>query len=160
MYEYDKNNVGASQIVRSYSELCKLKTFEERYEYLKLSGRVGEETFGTNRHLNQVLYRNSAEWQRFRRDIIVRDNGCDLGIQDRIICPDVGFKIPRTSSIYIHHLNPLTPEDIINKSRKIFDPENVICCSFKTHQAIHYGDKKLLEPELIERRPFDTCPWR
>lgn len=152
--------MGTFKILRSYKELCKLKTFDERYEYLKLHGRVGEETFGTDRHLNQVLYRNSAEWKHFRDTIIIRDNGCDLGIQDRVICPDVGFKIPRTSNIYIHHLNPLTKEDIINRSSKIFDPDNVICCSFRTHQAIHYGDSSLLEPTLVERRPFDTCPWR
>jgi hypothetical protein len=144
---------------KSYSEMCQFQTFEERYEYLKLAGHVGEETFGCDRYLNQILY-NTPEWKNFRRDIIIRDNGCDLGIQDRVIAPDIGVRLPRTSNVYIHHINPITKEDVLRRKPMIFDPENVICCSFKTHQAIHYGDSNLLEQQLVERRPNDTCPWR
>lgn len=146
--------------MKSYSELIRLKTFEERYEYLKLNGRVGEETFGYDRYVNQVLYSKSQEWKRVRRDVIIRDNGCDLGIEDRIISPLEGIKLPRTSNVYIHHINPITKEDIINRSPLIFDLENLICCSFDTHQAIHYGDKNLLTFQPIIRVPNDTCPWR
>lgn len=144
---------------RTYSDMCQYDTFEERYEYLKLAGKVGETTFGCDRYLNQILY-NTPEWKRFRRQVIIRDNGCDLGIQDRIICPDVNFKVPKTANIYIHHIEPITKEDIINRNPCIFDMNNVICCSFKTHQAIHYGDATLLESKLVERYPNDTCPWR
>lgn len=140
--------------------MIRLKTFEERYEYLKLNGRVGEETFGYDRYVNQVLYSKSPEWKRVRRDVIIRDNGCDLGIEDRIISPLEGIKLPRTSNVYIHHINPITKEDIINRSPLIFDLENLICCSFDTHQAIHYGDKNLLTFQPIIRVPNDTCPWR
>lgn len=134
-------------------------TFEDRYNYLKLNGHVGKETFGCDRYLNQILY-TTPEWRRFRRDIIIRDNGCDLAISDREICPDVKGTIPRTSSIYIHHINPLTKEDIINRDPKIFDPDNAVCVSFDTHQAIHYGDSNLLEKQWTPRSPNDTCPWR
>lgn len=140
--------------------MCTFSTFEERYRYLKLSGIVGEETFGCNRYLNQILY-NTPEWKSFRRQIIIRDNGCDLGIQDRVICPDMGgIKVPRTSNVYIHHINPITAEDVVRRKPCIFDPNNVICCSFRTHEAIHYGDESLLAVEFIERKPNDTCPWR
>lgn len=145
--------------MKSYSEMLKFKTFEERFNYLKLQGRVGEETFGTDRYLNQLLYSN-PEWRRLRRDIIIRDDGCDLAISDRQICPDVSGPIPRTSNVYIHHINPLTREDVINHSPKVFDPENVVCVSFDTHQAIHYGDSNLLAKPWTPRRPNDTCPWR
>ena len=135
---------------RSYSELIRLKTFEDRFDYLYLGGGVGEETFGCNRYLNQVFYR-SKEWRKFRRDIIVRDLGCDLGIEDRDIY----------GMIIIHHLNPITIDDIIQKRFEILlNPENAICTSENTHKAIHYSDKELLILNPIERTKNDTCPWR
>lgn len=134
---------------RSYSELIKLSTFEERYEYLRLGGRVGKETFGYDRYLNQILY-TSDDWRSFRHPIIIRDNGCDLGCE--------GFELH--SRIIVHHINPITVEDVINRSPKVFDPENVICTSLNTHQAIHYGDKTMLPLLPVERTRHDTCPWR
>ena len=134
---------------RYYSELITLPTFIERFRYLKLDGSVGMDTFGHDRWLNQVLYR-SAEWKRFRNGIIVRDNGCDLGDPDR----------PIFGKILIHHINPLTIEDVLNRSPKIFDEENVICTQLITHNAIHYGDESILYQEPITRKPNDTCPWK
>lgn len=125
-----------------------MPTFEERYEYLKLSGQVGAQTFGGDRYLNQAFYR-SQKWRLFRNRIIIRDDGCDLGLD--------GYPIPR--GIIVHHLNPLTVDDIENERGCVFDPENVICVSHYTHEAIHYGDKSLL-PELPkERIPGDTRLW-
>lgn len=135
--------------MRSYSELIKLPTFEERYRYLKLGGTVGENTFGHARYLNQIFYQ-SPEWRRFRRDVIVRDNGCDLAMP--------GWTI--TDKIYIHHLNPITLEDIERRNPSILDPENAVAVSFGTHQAIHYGDESLLSIGFTERTPNDTIPWR
>ena len=135
-------------IIKSYSELITIPTFVERYEYLKLGGKVGEETFGFDRYLNQTLYR-SSEWKRFRRDIILRDNGCDLACEDREIY----------GKIIIHHINPITLEDIHKRNPMIFDPDNVIATSLDTHNAIHYGDDSLLF-EIVDRQPNDTCPWR
>lgn len=137
--------------IKTYSELITLPTFLERYRYLKLGGVVGRETFGHARHLNQVLY-GSGEWKRFRRDIILRDNGCDLGCE--------GFEIYGNANIYIHHIVPITAKDIIERNPMIFDPDNVISTSFGTHNAIHYGDESLLCIGPIERTPYDTCPWR
>lgn len=134
---------------KTYEELIKLKTFKERYRYLKLSGRIGEETFGFNRYLNQVFYR-SKEWKQFRNKIIIRDNGCDLGID--------GMEIH--SKILIHHINPITKKDILERSELLMDENNVICVSHNTHEAIHYGDESLLQDEYIPRRPNDTIPWR
>ena len=134
---------------KRYSELIKLPTFEERFEYLKLDGRVGKETFGWDRIFNQSFY-HSPEWKALRRDVIIRDNGCDLGIEDREIF----------DKIIVHHINPLTKEQLLNLDPCIFDMENLISCSHNTHNAIHYGDKSLLPQDPIERRPFDTCPWR
>lgn len=134
---------------KTYEELVKLKTFKERYRYLKLSGRIGEETFGFNRYLNQVFYR-SKEWKQFRNKIIIRDNGCDLGID--------GMEIH--SKILIHHINPITKKDILERSELLMDENNVICVSHITHEAIHYGDESLLQDEYIPRRPNDTIPWR
>lgn len=135
---------------KTYSELITLPTFEERYHYLKLGGVVGEETFGYDRYLNQVFY-SSKEWKTFRRDIIVRDMGCDLGIEDR--------EIGRT--ILIHHMNPITLADIHQRNLDVLlNPENVICTSLNTHNAIHYGDESLLVLAPIERSRNDTCPWR
>lgn len=134
---------------KTYEELIKLKTFKERYRYLKLSGRIGEETFGFNRYLNQVFYR-SKEWKQFRDKIIIRDNGCDLGID--------GMEI--RNKILIHHINPITKKDILERSELLMDENNVICVSHNTHEAIHYGDESLLQDEYIPRRPNDTIPWR
>lgn len=135
--------------IKSYSELIMIPTFVERFEYLKLDGTIGIDTFGHDRWLNQVLYR-SPEWKRFRNRIIIRDNGCDLGIEGREI----------QGKIIIHHLNPLTIEDVINRSYKIFDEENVISTMLLTHNAIHYGDEDLLMKDPIIRTANDTCPWR
>jgi hypothetical protein len=134
---------------KSYEELVKLKTFKERYRYLKLSGRVGEETFGCDRYLNQVFYR-SKEWKDFRNKIIIRDNGCDLGIEGM----EIHYKL------LIHHINPITKRDILERSPMLMDENNVICVSHNTHEAIHYGDESLLIEEYVPRRPNDTCPWR
>lgn len=135
--------------IRTYSELITLPTFTERFEYLKLGGSIGRETFGFDRYLNQRLYQ-TPEWKRFRRDIIIRDNGNDLACE--------GYQIG--GKILIHHIDPITVEDVINRHPKIFDPDNVISTSLNTHNAIHYGDANLLIVEPIERRPNDTCPWR
>ena len=138
-----------TKMIRTYSELRTYKTFIDRYNYLKLRGSVGVETFGFDRYLNQVLYR-SRRWRRTRDGIILRDNGCDLGVE--------GYDI--YDKIIIHHMNPLTIEDIENDIDDIYDPEFLISVSFNTHQAIHYGDENLLPKEPIERKPYDTCPWR
>lgn len=137
------------KMIRTYSELRTYKTFIDRYNYLKLRGSVGIETFGYDRYLNQVLYR-SRRWRRTRDGIILRDNGCDLGVE--------GYDI--YDKIIIHHMNPLTIEDIEDDVDEIYDPEFLISVSFNTHQAIHYGDESLLPKEPIERKPYDTCPWR
>ena len=136
-------------LIRTYSELITIPTFEERFEYLKLNGSVGLETFGHDRYLNQILY-NSPEWRRFRPEIIVRDNGCDLACE--------GYEI--FGKILIHHINPITAKDILNRNPKVFDPENVITTVHNTHNAIHYGDENLLITAPIERSRNDTCPWR
>lgn len=135
--------------IKSYSELMSFPTFEERYEYLRIGSRVGEATFGYDRYLNQILYK-SPEWRRFRDEIIIRDNGCDLG------CPDRELH----ERIIVHHINPITVEDVVNRSPKVFDSENVICVSHNTHEAIHYGNEDLLIKDPVERKPYDTCPWR
>lgn len=136
-------------MIRTYSELMVLPTFEERYEYVRIGGRVGDETFGFDRYLNQMFY-NSHEWRRFRRDIIVRDMGCDLAIEDR----EIG------GLIIVHHLNPINIDDVLRRSEVLMNPENVICVSDNTHKAIHYGDESLLTTAPVERRRNDTCPWR
>lgn len=136
-------------IIRTYSELITLPTFEERYRYLKLNGRVGEETFGFDRYLNQIFYR-SKEWQRLRDEIIVRDNGCDLGIEGREIY----------GRILIHHMNPISKDDILNRSDFLLNPEYLICTVKNTHDAIHYGDEELLVTIPRERSKYDTCPWK
>lgn len=136
-------------MIRTYSELITLSTFEERYEYLRLDGRVGEETFGFDRYINQVFYK-SKEWLSLRNKIIIRDNGCDLGIRGREI----------EGRILIHHMNPISKEDILNRSDFLLNPEYLICTIKNTHNAIHYGDDSLLIKSPIERRRNDTCPWR
>ena len=137
--------------MKTYSELIKLPTFEERYEYLRLGGTVGEFTFNGHRALNQALYM-SSKWRAFRREVAIRDDGCDLA------CPD--HRISGGTKLIIHHLNPLTIEDIANGSPSIFDMENVITTIMNTHQAIHYGDKSLLIDKPIVRCEGDTCLWR
>lgn len=136
---------------KSYSELITLQTFEERFRYLKLGGEIGKETFGFDRYLNQAFY-STLEWKNFRRDMIIRDMGCDLGIPDR----EIG------GIIILHHINPISMADIRQKNIEVLlNPENVICVSHNTHNAIHYGDESILTPSsLVERRPNDTCPWR
>ena len=136
-------------IIRTYSELITLPTFEERFQYLKLNGQVGESTFGFDRYLNQLFYK-SDEWLRLRDQIIIRDNGCDLGVEGREI----------HGRILIHHMNPIRKEDILNRSRYLLDPEFLICTVKRTHDAIHYGDENLLLTIPKERRKNDTCPWR
>lgn len=138
-----------SMMNKSYLELIQIPTFQERYEYLKIGGRIGEETFGFDRHLNQTLYR-SSEWKRFRRQVIIRDKGCDLGCE--------GYEL--YDKILIHHINPITINDVLDRASCVFDPNNVICTSLNTHNAIHYGDSELLVTEPIERTKNDTCPWK
>lgn len=137
---------------KTYTELLTLPTFEERFRYLKLDGAVGDITFGHTRFLNQALY-NSWEWKRIRREVIIRDNGCDLAIADRLINgPDYPL---------IHHINPITIDDILERRSIVFDLENLITTTYKTHNAIHYGDESqtiIVQP--IIRRPGDTCPWK
>ena len=135
--------------IRTYSELITIPTFEERFEYLQLKGSVGKDTFGYDRYLNQVLYR-SPEWKRLRNQIIIRDGGCDLACD--------GYDI--YGKVLIHHLNPITVEDVLARSRKVFDPDNLVCVSHGTHNAIHYGDVDLLITRPIIRTKNDTCPWR
>ena len=135
--------------IRTYSELIMIPTFEERFEYLQLKGSVGKDTFGYDRYLNQVLYR-SPEWKRLRNQIIIRDGGCDLACD--------GYDI--YDKVLIHHLNPITVEDVLARSRKVFDPDNLVCVSHNTHNAIHYGDMDLLVTGPIIRTKNDTCPWR
>lgn len=135
--------------IRTYSELIKLPTFEDRYAYLRLGGRVGEATFGFDRYINQMFYK-SDEWLAIRDKVIVRDNGCDLGIEGREI----------ESSILIHHMNPISKKDILERSDFLLNPEFLICTIKNTHDAIHYGDENLLIRDPIVRRKNDTCPWR
>lgn len=135
--------------IKTYSELITIPTFEERFEYLQLKGSVGKDTFGYDRHLNQVLYR-SPEWKRLRNQIIIRDDGCDLACD--------GYDVH--GKVLIHHLNPITVEDVLARSRKVFDPDNLVCVSHNTHNAIHYGGVDLLVTGPIIRTKNDTCPWR
>ena len=135
--------------IRSYSKLIKLQTFEERFDYLKLDGVVGEDTFGFDRYLNQQFYR-SREWKRIRDQVILRDNGCDLGVD--------GYEIH--GRVLIHHMNPISIDDIHTMSDFLMNPEYLICVTHNTHNAIHYGDETLIITAPIERSKNDTCPWR
>ena len=135
--------------IKTYSELISLPTFEERFRYLQLKGSVGKDTFGFDRYLNQNFYR-SAEWKRVRDQVIIRDEGCDLGIDDSMI----GGKI------LIHHMNPINNKDIINLADILLNPEYLICVSHNTHNAIHYGDEDLLIKGPVIRTKYDTCPWK
>lgn len=137
-------------MIKTYSELIQFETFIERYNYLKLCSSIGIETFGHSRYINQILYR-SEEWNSFRREIIIRDNGCDLGVE--------GFDITGTF-IVIHHINPITIEQVMNRDKRIFDPENAITTKHSTHMAIHYGSLTEQDISLLERRANDTCPWK
>lgn len=141
--------MNTSTNIKTYTELMAIPTFIGRYEYLKLGGQVGKETFGFDRYLNQQFY-HSDEWAEIRDYIIVRDLGCDLGLE--------GFTIH--GRIYIHHMNPITVKDIREYSKYLTDPEYLICTTHNTHNAIHYGDSSLLIAEPVERTPFDTCPWK
>lgn len=137
-------------MTRTYSELIQLPTFRQRFEYLKLSGSVGKATFGYDRYLNQRFY-TSKEWKDLRNEIIVRDNGCDLGLED--------FEI--RGRILIHHMNPIVDDDIVNVSDYLMNPEYLICVSHDVHNAIHYGNDDILRTkEHVPRRPNDTCPWK
>lgn len=137
-----------SMKIRTYSELIELETFEERFEYLSLRGQIGCETFGFNRWINQRFY-TSQQWRNLRRDVIVRDNACDLGIADREI----------HSRLIVHHMNPLQESDIVHGTRRALDPEFLICTTHDTHNAIHFGDAALLTKPYVPRRPGDTKLW-
>lgn len=134
---------------KTYTELMEIDSFRKRYRYLKIGGKVGEETFGHGRYLNQVLY-GSSEWKNLRSRVIVRDNGRDLSHTD----------YPIVGRIIVHHINPITKDDILRRDPKVFDMENLICVSHMTHEAIHYGDIELLPKDYVPRSPNDTCPWR
>ena len=136
-------------IIRTYNELMLLPTFKERFEYLKLSGRVGEETFGFDRWLNQKFYR-SAEWKHLRDQVIIRDNGCDLGVEGREIY----------GKILIHHMNPISKKDILERTDLLLNPMYLISVTKQTHDAIHYSDDSILMKDPIVRSKNDTCPWR
>lgn len=135
--------------IRTYAELMQRMTFEDRYEYLRLGGKVGEETFGFDRYLNQLFYK-SEEWLAIRDIVITRDGGCDLGVD--------GYDVH--GKILIHHMNPITIDDILKRSDFLLNPNYLICTSLNTHTAIHYGDGSLLVCSPIERSKNDTCPWR
>lgn len=138
-------------MTKTYTELLSIPDFLGRFNYLKLGGQVGKATFGYDRWLNQQFYR-WPEWKKVRREVIVRDNGCDLACEDREIFGDL---------VFVHHMNPISIEDIVNRSKYLLDPEYLITVSDSTHNAIHYGDESLLMlSEPIVRAPNDTCPWR
>lgn len=137
-------------IIRTYTELSRLQTFEERFRYCQLKGVVGQDTFGWDRYINQWLYQRSQKWKKVRDLVIIRDNGCDLGIEGREIY----------DRIIVHHLNPLTLEDLENESPFVFDLEYLISTTHNTHNAIHYGDERLLMKDPIIRTKNDTCPWK
>lgn len=136
-------------MMKTYNKCISYKTFDERFEYLQLNGLVGQETFGYSRYLNQILYQ-SPEWRALRQQIIMRDKGCDLAMDGYEIC----------GKMLIHHINPISLQDIEERNPKVFDMNNLITVSFMTHQAIHYGSKDLLLLDPVERKPNDQCPWR
>jgi len=136
--------------IRSYTELCQLETYEERFDYLSLSGKVGADTFGFDRYLNQQLYK-SQEWKRVRDLVILRDNGCDMGLDGEDIF----------GTIHVHHMNPISPEDILNSDNDLLNPEYLICVSLDTHNAIHYGSKSYVDSRrIVTRTHNDHCPWK
>lgn len=136
-------------LLRTYSELITLPTFVQRFEYLRLSGTLGDPTFGGRRKLNQVLY-HSSDWKDIRREVIIRDGACDLGMEDH----------PIPKGLMVHHMNPITVEQIYDRDPDIFDPEYLITVSKTTHNLIHFGADEVHFPQVIQRRPYDTCPWR
>lgn len=136
--------------MKNYKELSRLHSFEERFEYLRLRGAVGKETFGFDRIFNQMFYNRSAEWKRVRDQVIIRDNGCDLGVEGHDIF----------GKIIVHHMNPITLRDIQDSSDLLLNPEYLICVSMDTHNAIHYGNASLLGKAPVERTSNDTCPWK
>ena len=136
-------------MIRTYSELVSLPSYLDRYKYLKIGSKVGISTFGFNRYLNQSFYQSSA-WKRVRDQVIIRDNGCDLAHED----------YPIAGRIYIHHLNPIQIDDLEDFNPDVLDPNNLVCVSFDTHQAIHYGDESLLPKNPVERFENDQIPWR
>lgn len=142
--------MSTDNIIRTYSELISLPTYLERFNYLKLGGRVGADTFGFDRHLNQMLYQRDPKWKSVRDHVIIRDNGCDLAME--------GYEIH--GKIIVHHMNPITIEDVMNNRDWIFDPEFLICTIHNTHNAIHYGDERLLSLGPVVRTKNDTCPWK
>ena len=135
-------------MIRTYSELIRIPTFEERFEYLKLNGDVGESTFGFDRYLNQIFYR-SKEWRQLRNEIIVRDNACDMALE--------GYEI--FNNIFIHHMNPIEQKQIVNRDESILNPDYLVCVSSITHNAIHYGSFDLINVGYVERKPGDTLLW-
>lgn len=135
--------------IKTYSELIRIPTFEDRIRYLELKGKVGSETFGGHREINQLLY-HSREWRSLRNYIILRDNGCDLAHLDYEIF----------GSIYIHHLNPIAVDDVLHMRSNVYDPENLVSVSFETHSRIHYGFDNPIPNKIVERRMGDTCPWK
>lgn len=135
--------------MKNYLELTRMQDFIDRYRYLRLYGQVGIETFGSNRYLNQAFY-SSSEWRRIRNEVIVRDGGCDLGVPGREL----------ERGIIIHHIIPITYEDLIEANELVTDLNNLICVSPTTHRAIHYGDEQMLQLDFVPRRPSDTCPWK
>ena len=137
--------------IRTYTELSRLHTFEDRFEYLRLDGRVGEDTFGFDRYLNQMFYK-SKEWADVKNYVITRDMGCDLGTPGR--------EIPEGVRIIVHHMNPITKEDVLNNTEFLLNPEYLITTIHNTHNAIHYGTSELLQKDPVERSRNDTCPWR
>lgn len=143
-------NLSPARTSRCYSELITLPTFEERYNYLKLGGRVGADTFGFDRHLNQMLYQRNSKWKNARDKVIIRDNGCDLGME--------GHEIH--GKVIVHHMNPITIDDILNDRDWIYDPEFLISTVHNTHNAIHYGDEKMIVTAPTIRTRNDTCPWK
>ena len=135
--------------IKTHSELILLPTFEERFKYLQLNGRVGDDTFGFDRYINQIFYR-STEWKRIRDLVIIRDNGCDLALE--------GYEI--YGRILIHHMNPITVKDVELSTEYLMNPEYLICVTHNTHNAIHYGDEKLINKGPVVRTKNDTCPWK
>lgn len=138
-------------MIRTYSELIKKTSYEERFKYLKLDGLIGAETFGHDRYINQIFY-SSDEWKKIRNACIERDNGCDLAME--------GLSISKKSILVVHHMNPITVKDILNRNPLAYDIEYMVCVTDATHKAIHYGNENLLLMEHQERTPFDTCPWK
>lgn len=137
---------------KTYEELSKLKTYEERVNYLKCTSVIGVQTFGKARYLNQVLYQQSPEWAEVKERAILRDNGCDLGIEDR--------PVSGSRNGVVHHINPITVEQVLNRDPCVFDLNNLIFCSSRTHRMIHFGTDDPKSRDPIERQPNDTCPWR